>query len=212
MIAKVGAAADCRKQRNILLAASGLRKKRKMVFVHASNMSAKQRLLEKDNNLHHYEDGGVLFCRTCLSYVDHSRQSLCDQDLRSKTHLRDSDDILHRSLKQKTLQSAFNIQSEGKFFKVKVIQDYLRMLIATNLRSLPQTLFELHSYIEDLFAAASKIKSEKQQLVDIKIFWICNRDVLQTSCKLATDYGFLCFTSAEVERSFSRFNTLSSSD
>ena len=29
MIAKVGAAADCRKQRNILLAASGLRKKEK---------------------------------------------------------------------------------------------------------------------------------------------------------------------------------------
>ena len=153
-----------------------------------------------------------MFCRTCLSYVDQSRQSLCDRDLRSKKHFKDSDEFLHRSLKQKTLQSAFNIQSEGKFVKIKVIQDYLRMLIATNSRSLPQTHIELHPYREDLFAAAPKIKSEKQQLVDIKIFWICNRDVLQTSCKLVIDYAFLCFTSAEVERSFSRFNTLSSSD
>ena len=145
-------------------------------------MSAKQRLLGKDNYLHYYEDRGVLFCRTCLSYVDHSRQSLCEQRLRSKKHLKNADDIPDRSLKQKTLQSSINVQSQGQFVNVKVILDYVRMLIATNSPpnhvshpetqlffknhvraggSLPQTHMGLHLYKEDIFAAENDLLKER---------------------------------------------------
>ena len=60
--------------------------------------------------------------------------------------------------------------------------------------------------------STSRIYSLEQHLIDIKNFWICNKDVLPNLCKLAISYAFLCFSSAEVERRFSRSNTLSSSE
>ena len=51
-----------------------------------------------------------------------------------------------------------------------------------------------------------------EQLVHIKDFWTIHSDVMPNLSKLALCYGFLYFTSAEVERSFSKFNSLLSAD
>ena len=51
-----------------------------------------------------------------------------------------------------------------------------------------------------------------EQLMHIKDFLTIHSDVMPNLSKLALCYGFLYFTSAEVERSFSKFKGLLSTD
>ena len=115
---------------------------------HSSTLSAKERANLPENQADFYADGGILFCKSCSTPVEFSRQSNLAQHISSQGHKKRA--ILPPAKKQKTLTTTFPVPNSAKLAKLSFITDYHRMLIATNTpfntvnNPLTQKIFQSH--------------------------------------------------------------------
>ena len=105
--------------------------KAKSKAVHSSKLSAKQRLRQGNNSEHFYVDGDTLFCKTCAVSIDYSRQSCLEQHLKTQLHEKNAKSEVPAK-KQKTLTTTLPVENTAKLAKLKVVTDYVRVLVSTN--------------------------------------------------------------------------------
>ena len=104
--------------------------KAKSKAVHSSKLSAKQRLRQGNNSEHFYVDGDTLFCKTCAVSIDYSRQSCLEQHLKTQLHEKNAKSEVPAK-KQKTLTTTLPVENTAKLAKLKVVTDYVRVLVST---------------------------------------------------------------------------------
>ena len=60
--------------------------------------------------------------------------------------------------------------------------------------------------------SSTKVKQLEEKIMCLRDFWLANEEVLPTLSALVLCYGFLFSTSADVERTFSKYNSLLADD